>query len=330
MRDFIGYGLGEQGPNKNVINIIRVLVEDPKSRIFIPFSYAVERENKNNDPKVHFPPKVSGRPLEIVDVQGHNERFNLSVKCLAPVKVEVETEDGQIHLEDKKVWRNYNIIRDGELVIDHIVAQLSKQSFDDLRAAGGILYLGEDMEISDNFVYDENTYYSVKLTDIPLVSTNWARPNALKFHNMLLQVSGLTDCIKSAKKYLKENDMPLKSAKPDPSIYTEQCTYSSSGKLGKIVPCVTYEILGNPNTKAYSVNGMTTEKFEKYEKNLKDLKFRCFCIKWALETAHKKNSYSWSEVYQKRSGSSKYYQEAVVDIDSEAYRLQRCYFEKEI
>ena len=127
MRDFIGYGLSDEGPNKNVVNIIRVLVEAKDSIIYIPYSYMTEKTNKQKDPKLHFLPKESGRPLQIIDIQGHKERFNLSVKCLVDVKVE-EGEESATQLVDKKVWRNYNIIRDGDLVIDHLIAKLSRYS----------------------------------------------------------------------------------------------------------------------------------------------------------------------------------------------------------
>ena len=86
------------------------------------------------------------------------------------------TENEVIKLVDKKVWRNYNIFRDGELVIDHIVAKLSENAFNELKAAGGILYLG-DKELTNGFPYDATMIYTIKFNGLPLVSCNWARPN---------------------------------------------------------------------------------------------------------------------------------------------------------
>lgn len=325
MRDFIGYGLSEEGPNKNVLNIMRVLVEDKDSTIYIPYSYMTEKTNKEKDPKLHFLPKESGRPLKIVDIQGHKDRFNLSVKCLVDVKVE-DGEENNIHFVDKKVWRNYNIIRDGQLIIDHIVANLSESAYNELKAAGGILFIGE-REITNGFPYDSSIIYTIKFNGLPLVSCNWARPNALGFNESLLKLQRLSEDIKQGKKYIKENISFIDSEPEDPSIYKENVTYNSN-KVGKTVDCVTYSILENPGYKIpkYEAKQTVVNDVKKMEEEVKDLKFRCFCIKWALETAVKKNSYNWSELYQKRAGSSKFYQEAIVNIDGIDYRIERCQY----
>ena len=333
MRDFIGYGLADEGPNKNVLNIIRVLVEDKDSTIYIPYDYMTEKTNKERDPKLHFLPKESGRPLQVVDVQGNKERFNLSVKCLVDVKVEVAenegTENEVINLVDKKVWRNYNIFRDGELVIDHIVAKLSENAFNELKAAGGILYLG-DKELTNGFPYDATMIYTIRFNGLPLVSCNWARPNALNFHEMLLKSQRLAEQIKQGKKYIKEN-IAFVNEPEDDTIYKENVSYNNN-KVGKEVPCVTYTIVENPGYKVpkFEASQTVVKDVDRMKKEQNDLDFKCFCIKWALETSVKKNSYTWGDLYQKRKNSSKYYQETIVDIDGVSYRLERCQYNKAI
>ena len=129
--------------------------------------------------------------------------------------------------------------------------------------------------------------------------------------------------VKQGKRYIKENNIPSVT-NLDSDIYKEQVTYNHN-KLGKTVNCVTYSILENPGYKIpkYEAKQTVVEDIKELEKTLKDLNFRCFCIKWALETSIKKNSYDWSELYQKRPGSSKYYQEAIVNIDEVEYRIER-------
>lgn len=334
MCEFIGAGFKE-GVNKNVVNILRSLVEDKDCVAYIPYNYVLAKEGRSKDPKVHFPPKESGRPVAIIDMLAHKERFNFSVRCLADVKVEVE-EEGRTLFRDMKVWRSYNIIRDGKLVIDHIAAKLSKEAWQVLLDGGDTLYFDDCRPVYENDDYLPDHVYTIKFRnvdedcpdnnfEIPLLSPNWARPNKLSFHHMLLEAGRLREQVKQAKKYLKENNIPQKSSSGN-DVYKENISFYGN-KKGETAPAVTYTILENP--------GFKPAKFESsnpadalYEMNnrIADLDFKCACIKWALETATKKNSYEWSDKFQKKAGSSKTYQEAIVDIDGTSYRLERCEF----
>jgi len=334
MRDFIGAGLSDTKPNKNVINIIRVLVEDKDSTVYIPYSYVKDRPGKGKDPRVHFPPKDAGRPMTVVDIVGHQERFNFSVQCLVDVKVEYE-DNGMITLADRRVWRNYHIIRDGELVVDHVVATLSKSAYEDLKEAGGILYLG-DKELTNGFAYDSSVVYTVRFNGIPLVSSNWARPNALSLHSMLKDEAEVSEELKQAKKILKESE----EVEPDENdsfsdIYKEAVEdYGESA--GKEVNCVVYTVLTNPGYKSPKYTPLYEGAIKKDVKDMKirqkDLRFRCACIKWAMESAasNRRSPYNWSDLYQKKAGSSRYYQETLVEIDDVKHRLERCEFKKTV
>lgn len=329
MRDFIGTGISDQGPNKNVINILRVLVEDKDSTLYVPIKYLADKPGRGKDPRVHFPPKESGRPMQVVNLLGNQERFNFSLQCLVDVKVEYE-EDGAVSLRDRKVWRTYGVIRDGELVMPEVVAKLSASAYDDLKSAG-ILYI-DDMQVSDNLVYDSNIVYTIKLTDIPLISSNWARPNALNFHYMLREAQRASEQLKQMKKILKESNESQPSAETSDDIYTEANRDYNSEKSGKSVECVTYSIIENPGYKTPKYEGIVADDFKKTSNLIDSYRFKCACIKWAIESAmsHRRSPYTWSDEFQKKANSARYYSETVVDIDGTNYRLQRCRFVKEV
>lgn len=327
MRDFIGTGLTSSPANCNVINILRILVEDSECTAYIPYSYLAEKEGRGRDPRVHFPPKSSGRPMQIIDIQSHLERFNFSVNCLIDVKVEHTNDDGIVYLKDMKVWRTYTVIRDGELELPEIAVKLSSEAYKDLLQIKGLLYLG-DKELTESFVYDSSAIYTLRLTGLPLLSSNWARPNVLSFHKMLRDSARLSEQVKQCKKLLKES---LHEEPADSNIYTETIDYHGSS-AGKTVECVSYEIKENPGYSAPKLSQVTKDEYKQLNNTLKDYRFRCACIKWAMESAetHRKSAYAWSDLYQKKRGSTKYYQDCVVDIDGVSYLLQRSVYTKNV
>ena len=332
IRDFIGSGVSEEGPNKNVINILRLLTEDPDSTLYIPYNYVASKLDRSSDPRVHFPPKESGRPMKVVTLTSNQERFNFSVTCLADVKVEYPTPEGLTKLLDKKVWRTYSIIKDGKLYVDKMAVELSEDAYSHLIDLG-VLMLG-DTKISTDYEYDPTAVYTLDLSDIPLISSNWARPNVLGFHKMLLDCQRTSDMLKQAKKMLKESKpADIQESSADGEIYQESIQYHGSAK-GEKVECVTYTILENPGYTESKYNESDYKAIQKdvntLSSKLEDMRFKCACIKWAIESAksHRKSSYEWSDVYQKKAGTSKFYQDAVVDIDGVPYRLQRCNYQK--
>ena len=328
MRDFIGSGIQDEGVNKNVINILRVVLEDDNSVLYVPYSYIADRQAKSSDSKVHFPPKYSGRPMQVIDILSNQERFNFSLQCLVDVKVEVE-HGGVIELEDKKVWRTYHIVRDGELVMAELSAKLSESAYNDLVSAGVLSMSGT--VLTSAYKYDADAIYTIKLNDLPIVSPNWARPNALNFHKMLRDGERANSQLKQIKKLLKE------SGKTDTSdersdVYTEVVQSYSSSKGDRQVECVTYSITENPGYKVPKYDGVASDDIKAVKNEVKDCRFKCACIKWAIESAmtHRKSPYEWSEEYQKKAGSPKYYSETLVDIDGTPYRLERCRFTKTV
>lgn len=334
IKDFIGSGIADVGANKNVVNILRLLTEDEDSIVYVPYNYVASKLDRSSDPRVHFPPKESGRPMEVITLTSNQERFNFSVTCLADVKVEYTSEDGKIELKDKRVWRTYSIIKDGKLNVDTMAAKLSNDAYDHLIDTG-IVYLG-DSKVDSNYEYDPTVTYTLNFKDVPLVSSNWARPNALNFHKMLLESQRIADTLKQARKLLKESKVNKVASNDENSdIYTESIqSYGSS--VGTSVDCVTYTIIENKDYKPVKYTNDNSEDIEKDVKSLTskldNLRFKCACIKWSMESAdnRRRNPYEWSNTYQKRAGTSKYYSDAIVDIDGVNYRLERCTYKKTV
>lgn len=329
VKDFIGSGISDEGANKNVVNLLRLLTEDPESIVYIPYNYVAAKLDRSKDSRVHFPPKESGRPMRVVTMTSNLKRFNFSVTCLADVKVEFENEDGSKYLKDMKVWRTYSIIKDGKLNVDTMAATLSKDAYDHLIDTG-IVYLG-DSKIDGNYEYDPTVTYTLNFKDVPLISSNWARPNALNFHKMLLDSQRIAETLKQAKKKLKESKIVIEDDAKYGDVYKES-VMDYGTKSGKSVNCVTYTILENPdyNPVKYLTEDIKTVATDvnKLTKELDTLRFKCACIKWSIESAesHRRSPYNWSELYQKRAGTSKYYQDTIVNIDGVDYRLERCEF----
>jgi hypothetical protein len=117
-KKWIGRGFIANGTNCNVLNLLRILVEDSESKVYIPSDYKVGSRVRI-DKNVYYNPKDINNPVEVVGIRTNQSRFNFSLLCLKPVMVDIDGE-----LVSKKVWRNYNVIRDGKLVINKIYAKL--------------------------------------------------------------------------------------------------------------------------------------------------------------------------------------------------------------
>lgn len=329
IKDFIGEGLTDSKYNKNVVNILRTLIEDKDCTVYIPYDYVVGRSNKQADPRVHFAPKESGKPVQVISITDHKTRFNFSLTCLVDVQVEFcdswsdgpfPTGSSDVYLKPMKVWRTYTVVRDGKLNISQLVVKLSQDAFNQLRDAGNILFI-DNCPVNSLTSYYPNTLYTLNLSDLSIVSSNWARPSALNFGSMLLHYQALAESIKKAK---KELDLSSIQAESDNSIYTEHVTYNKSAVDSAertYADAVEYTLIDDPT----HVNAIVDAASYKAAVTLADtLRFKCNCIKWAMESATKKNGIDWGEEYQKKVGSSKWYSQALVEINGVSYRLQRC------
>lgn len=335
MKEYIGMGIKPTGPNLNVINVLRSIVEDKESIAYVPYDYKKESSRYSRDSRVHFLPLESGCPMKIVDITSNKERFNFNILGMLDVMVEFQDFNGDIELKQKKIWRQYSVIRDGHLNIDYILAKLSEETFRDLREARILWYNG--VQVPLNHKHNKDFIYKVSLKDIPLISLNWAQPVNIGLYNMILDEEMYGRYIKEIKKILKDrSDYNKYNAEEiDSEFYQEDNIYLKEDKKdNKVeVKCVTYSIDKEKNISFdCKFEDMDTPALENALKDFKSFKknsgFGSRCVIWAIEMSKKKGSYNWSDVYQKKSGSSKSYQDTYINVNGEKVKLTRCEYTK--
>ena len=245
VKEWIGKGIKNlvpNSPNKNVINILRSLIEDENCICYIPLSYSAEKKT-TTDSKIHFNPIEAGKTIMVTDIQSNKERFNFSVTGEVDVYVEFENEDGSIRLESKKIFRTYTIIRDGKLTIDYIIAKLSEDTFNDLRNAGILYYNG--VPVPENHMYIADFLYKVVLTDMPILSLAWAQPDNVGLYEYLDYENKLSATMTEVNKIIKgfkEAGQTL-PAFPEDSIYYNEPYLGETRTTDKILcECVVYSV----------------------------------------------------------------------------------------
>ena len=351
MKDFkfIGDGLKVKDPDRkynpsfNVLNILRCLIEDDNSTVYIPYDYKSGTPNRKVDPKVHYLPYEAGRPVKITGIQSNKERFNFSLTGIIDVAVEVEKDDGTVDIQMKKVFRQYNVIRDGKLVIDHLVSKLSEQSFMDLRDSGILYYNG--FQVLPNHGYNPEFLYKIVLKDVPIVSLNWARPVNLGLYEYMIEEINLSNRLSSIrriiKKYKEEGQtIPGYGAEFYNENNSEDHDDEDREKIS--VPCVVYEFKNiNNDPKIYEVKDENTQKFypdldtaeyarKELNARLINVRFLIRCIVMAIEMSAKQGSYEWSEMALVKRSKDKYEQICDVDVDGKVMTLRRLTYNKVI
>lgn len=304
MKKFIGEGLKCSGPNRNVLNILRLLVEDEDCTVYVPYNYVRGSNNyvPSGDPRVHFYPAESGRPARVMSLKSNSERYNFSIVCLVDVLVEYY-EDDKVELRQKKVWRTYNVVRDGELSIDKVSAKLSESAFESLRDADLLYYNG--VKVGHNHSYVKDFTYIIKFDDVPIVSLNWAQPERIGLCDLILKDTDLSEKLKVLRKI--RNDFPkpqYDDAESD--IYSETVEYvKNEDKETKQVDCLVYRI---PEYKVkYTAEEIDNVKnsYGSYEEISKDIKsmesqlsrvrFMYRSVIYSIESTKLKGSFGWGE-----------------------------------
>lgn len=340
---FIGEGLNGKinSPNTNVLNVLRALVEDKDSTVYISNSYVNGSTwSSSGDPRVHFLPTDCGKKITVVGIQSNEERFNFSLNGIVDVLVEYPREDGTVELKDKKVFRTYNIIRDGELTMDSISAKLSEDSFNKLREIGILYYNG--VKVPENHDFKPDYVYRIELTSLPLISCNWAQPVHIGLYELMIRENYIANWVKIAKKILKDNPELASSNNEESDFYTEQTagSYEKTENL-KEVDCIQYTIKSNekaPLTDEEIMNYfeelINFVDFPKYikelNKQLKDIRFKKRCIVYAIENTAKKGSYEWSDMFAVPRSKNKMRQEAEIEVNGQKCILQRTVYKKEV
>jgi hypothetical protein len=261
-KQFIGAGLKQSGPSHNVLNILRLLMEDDSVVISIPSGIYKRGGLLTRDPRIVNSPM--GATVSVVGYTSHKERLNFSFVTEKAVKVRPVDEHGSIdnaaEPEDRRVHRTYNLIRDGELVLPKFFASMSEYTFGQLQDAG---------VIAERIKYEPSKSYQLDLSHLKMVSSSWARPSLLRLGDLLreekeleAEQSVLNASIK-ARESLDKTDIVVPEYGPGNRLYIEKST------VDKDAPQEHYEA---PLVKVVLLKYNTKDVETRVQGEVKDLK----------------------------------------------------------
>lgn len=340
-KKWIGDGLNSDlahSTRNNVLNVVRALVDDHSSIVYIPDTYmSGSKYRTSGDPAVHFLPSECGKAVRVIGVQSNQERYNFSLICMVDVIVEFKNEDGTVDLKNKKVFRQYNIIRDGELTVDYLAAKLSSDSFNALKKIGILYYNG--IKVADNHNWNSEYVYKVILKDLPIVSYNWAQPIRIGLIDLMDTENMLSSKLKVMRAVRKTYQVPDLS-NLESEIYSEHVgEYSTSEDYeSKEVDCVVYSIKNLPEY-SFTEDEIRSEFSDWFQidsaistlnKDLRSIRFLIRIITFAIEST-KQDSYEWSDIAKVPRSKTKTYQECnITDGDGKIYTLVRTMYKKTV
>lgn len=340
MTCFIGEGLkamveGKYSPNFNVLNVIRSLLEDKGTEVFIPYDYKNDTVRKH-DPKVHYLPYEAGRPVKVTSIVSNKERFNFSLNGVIDVATETEPdENGMVDVVINQVFRSYHIIRDGVLEINRLVAKLSENAFTTLRDSDVLWYNG--MKVLQNHKWNPDFLYKIDLTNIPLVSLNWARPISLQLYDKMVEEVNLMAYASSLRKAIKE--YKANTASESSTEYSHDSDEDSEESAEKkTVKCIVYEFKGLKGNEVdvESVKEKFTDlesaqaELKRVTSTLSSIRFVIRCIVFAIESSSTKGNYQWTEKKPVARSKNKFEQTCEVAVDGVVMTLRRLEYEKEV
>jgi len=303
MCKFYGEGLKESGRNLNVVNVLRTLVEDENCEVYIPYDY--NKESKYcTDPDVEFIPNAN---CEVIDMVSNQERFNYSITYVIPVIVKGE---------NKKVFRNYTVIRDGKLNVESIWASVNGY-YDTLKNAGCIKA-------------EENGKVEIDLTSIPLISVCWAQPTNFKFTELIKREAEISEELKCIRKIIKDNNF---SQNIESDFYYESKTTADTDRDKICVHCVVYDIpefkfKANENNYPHDNSIFAIKK--SLDRELKEIRFKIRTIVWAVENSAKRGSYEWTELADLPRSKDKKFQTAKTLCEGKEVTLRRVEYNKAV
>lgn len=278
-RKFIGAGLKPTGPSHCLLNVLRVLVEDERNKVYVPAGAYKRIGLMTRDLNVIESPL--GKTLEVVRITGNDTRFNFSLLCLK--EIDVNLPEGIV---SRKVWRYYTIIRDGNLNLPELKARLSEDGFEILQTA---------KVIGTNEVYSATRTYDLNFKNIKMVSSAWANPIDLRLVPLLqeekeleAQQTALNARVKSFGRELAEDSL----------IYREKAEVVDGVTVDTYeAPCVEIRLMGYKAAgDLLHISNMGYEeavaRVKEVRQRLNAVRFIIRCIVFAME-ATKSRAIRW-------------------------------------
>ncbi len=279
---FIGSGLKPSGPNHCVLNVLALLASDSSVVLSLPAKAYRRGGLLRIDPRIVESPL--GRTLTITSYTSEQKRFNFSFMTEKDVKVlAVDSNDNilpDVAPEDATVYRTYNLIRDGELVISELWASMAQFTFEQLQAAG---------VIESSVRYQSGQSYQLNLRGMKMVSSAWARPNALLLTGLLQDIAELAAKQTALNAHLKAvgKPEPSESASGRP-FYREQSAKLEVEPEYYAADCVELK-LASVQTNSYTTevqllsSAEADQAIRQVRRDLRALRWRMRCIVFACE-----------------------------------------------
>jgi hypothetical protein len=135
-----------------------------------------------------------------------------------------------------KVWRRYHLIRDNELAIPFLDANLDRESFRKLQ---------DSKFIGERKIFRPSETYRIDFRGVPFVSSNWARPRALGLANLLCEERELKAIVYTLKKELKKKKPDYSPAANPLNIYLEHVSPQLTLPVRQYtISCVEIRLMG--------------------------------------------------------------------------------------
>lgn len=274
---FIGKGLKEEGPNHNIANLLRILVEGNGNTILINASEYIHQSPIMYDPNII---EDENYLCELIGFSSHQSRENLSVKCYKQVTLRSTG-------ERVRQIRTYNVVRDKKVVLKEIIALLDADSFAKLKSAGFI---------DSKTPYSDVYRYTISLEHLPIISPAWANAPVLRLDILLKNEVIISKLLCKARVHAKSKGIKLVS-KDDfeqvvkstgyPIYESWQAMVSKASKIFEEYEAVNSTITLK-NFK-YSKDDFTEDEkndlvgnFRSLSNILRDVRFRTRCITMAI------------------------------------------------
>lgn len=264
-RKFIGEGIKPSGPSHCVLNALRILIEDAENVVYIPKGAYKRITELTVDPRIV--ESSLGRVLQVRRLTSNDERFNFSLLCLVDVKVKPEDITGP--LVAAQVWRNYTIIKDGNLHLEELEASLSKKSFDKLQEAG---------VIAKNEMYRSGKAFTINFRGLRMISNAWANPRTLGLVPLMQEEADLAAEQTGLNTRLKE----LRHERPEfeGNIYHPTTKKEEGPYEVYMAPCCEYRLM---NYKPKNVDCSSMTASEAYSR-VREVRARLAVVRYIIRS----------------------------------------------
>lgn len=276
-RRYIGDGLKASGPNKCVLNALRLLIEDRDAVVFFSEPDFVGNEAIAHDPRV-----IERGCCRTATVHGYRsswDRFNFSFLCLKHVLVRPRNGGDLVPM---RVWRTYPVIRDGVLVLPRFSAYLSEHTHKRLCEAG----------VVQNTEYDRSCVYQCDLSGLATYSSAWAHPVHMGLVPMLVRIKHLKRVYEAVDKQRRLFSDRIRQYPPGhgPPIYRERFVRKKGIHVAYArISCVRVDVM-RPKLSQLRVSTYRTFQeadvaLTEVRHELNRLRFRCRAIMFSMDRA---------------------------------------------